>query len=93
MIALHEAGASTRQVSAEVGMHRQTVMRHLRRAGVTRYRVGLDSAGAAQARRLYFEGHTLAEVGALLGVAPSTIGWYLKLDGISSRPSLVRSSA
>lgn len=45
MVALYEAGASTRQVAAEVGMHRQTVMRHLRRAGVTRYRVGLGASG------------------------------------------------
>lgn len=88
MVAAYEAGATINVVAAEFSVNRETVMRHLHRAGAKLRHQGLDEAGVAKARELYLSGKTLAKVGAALGVAPGTVGRYLRADGVPLRPPL-----
>lgn len=84
MVAAYEAGATINVVAAEFGVNRETVMRHLHRAGAKLRHQGLDEAGVAKARELYLSGETLAKVGA----APGTVGRYLRANGVPLRPPL-----
>lgn len=88
MVEVYEAGATINVVAAEFGVNRETVMRHLHRAGAKLRRQGLDEAGVARARELYLSGETLAKVGAALGVAPGTVGRYLRANGVVLRSPL-----
>ncbi len=88
MVELYEAGMSARQVGLEVGLHRESVMRHLRNAGARVRRQGLDADAVEQARELYLSGKTLAQVGVVLGVAQGTVGRYLHRHGVPLRAPL-----
>lgn len=88
MVELYEAGMTIREVGTEVGFNRETVTRHLRKAGAKLRRQGLDAANVERAQELYLGGQTLAQVGEVLGVAPGTVGKYLRDHGVLLRPPL-----
>lgn len=88
MVELYEAGMTIRKVGTEIGLNRETVIRHLRKAGAKLRRQGLDTASVERARELYLGGQTLAQVGEVLGVAPGTVGSYLRKHGVQVRPPL-----
>jgi DNA-binding CsgD family transcriptional regulator len=67
----YEAGATARGLARQHGIHRTTVVRHLRRAGVvTRQRRMADSeALVSRAGALRGEGRSLRTIGAELGIS------------------------
>lgn len=91
MVELYESGSTARVVGETVGLHRETVMRHLRKEGAKLRRQGLDDAQVERARELYLSGKTLAQVGVTLGVGAGTVGRYLRSDGVELRPPLFSS--
>ena len=88
MVELYENGATARDVGKTVGLHRETVMRHLRRAGARLRRQGLDDVQVERARELYLSGQTLAQVGAVLGAGAGTVSRALRTRGVELRPPL-----
>ncbi len=79
-------GATITQLVDSFGVHRTTVMAHLRRSGVPR--LGEWSpAQVAQAANRYQEGETLDDIAATLGVDPRTVGRQLRRAGAALRPS------
>lgn len=90
MVTRYEAGATVRELAAWSGAHRETVVRHLVRAGVERLRLGLDGDESAKARQLYLDGLTLAEIAVRYGVAASTVRSCLLRQGVVLRPAARR---
>ncbi|MGI9092184.1 MAG: helix-turn-helix domain-containing protein [Mycobacteriales bacterium] len=74
LAARYDAGATIRELAAWSGAHRETVVRHLVRAGVELRQLGLTEDRAQAAGSLYLDGLTLAEIGQRFGVAASTVG-------------------
>ena len=68
-------------------LHRQTVIRHLVRAGIELPRRGLTDTQARIAAELYVGGLTLVEVGQRLGVSEGTIRARLRRHGVARRPA------
>jgi DNA-directed RNA polymerase specialized sigma24 family protein len=91
--ARYEAGATIRELAAWSGAHRQTVVRHLLRAGVELRRLGLTAEQADAAQRLYLEGMTLVEIAAEFDVAASTIRSCVLRRGVTMRPAARRRAA
>jgi hypothetical protein len=73
LVARYEAGATIRELAAWSGAHRQTVVRHLVRAGIESRNQGLTCEQAKVAAGLYLDGLTLVEIASRLGFrrAPS----------------------
>lgn len=90
LMARYEAGATIRQLAAWSGAHRQTIVRHLVRAGVELRRGGLTDQQSELVRQLYSDGLTLVEIGARLGVAASTVARCLRRQGVVLRPAARR---
>jgi len=87
LIARYEAGATIRELVAWSGAHRQTVVRHLVRAGVELRSLGLTAEQAKAAGELYRDGLTLVEIAGRLRVAASTVGRSLRGQGVALRPA------
>ncbi|WP_431238863.1 helix-turn-helix domain-containing protein [Mycolicibacterium aichiense] len=84
---LYEAGASMLQLAEKFECHRHTVMRQLKKAGVEiRPQKLMTPELVARATALYVQGHSLEEVGRLLGLEASTVGKALKRAGVQLRP-------
>lgn len=62
-------GATVAELASTCGAHRETVSRHLQRAGVRMRRRGLSSVQAEAAKQLYLNGLTLLEIESQLGAA------------------------
>jgi len=87
LVRLYQAGASMLELSRKFECHRNTVVRHLEKAGVdVRPQKKMTPDLVAQATALYNQDQSLAEVGQLLGLEASTIGKALKRAGITLRP-------
>lgn len=87
LISLYESGTSMLELTKKFECHRNTVVRHLEKAGVeVRPQKKMTPELVAQATALYEQGHSLAEVGRLLGLEASTIGKALKRAGVTLRP-------
>jgi DNA-binding CsgD family transcriptional regulator len=87
LVALYRAGASMLELSRKFETHRNTVVAHLRRAGVEiRPQRKMTPELVAQATALYGNGHSLAEIGRMFGLEASTIGKALKRAGVQLRP-------
>ena len=74
LVEAHAAGATAGVLGREFGVHRSTVVLHLRRRGVppvTQPR--MSQAEIAEAARLWESGLTLAEVSATLGWSATAI--------------------
>ena len=79
------AGRTARELGAEVGVSRQTVVRHLKRNGVTIRRRPLTVDEAARAVALYGQGWSLAKVGELLSRDATTVSQILERAGVPRR--------
>jgi DNA-directed RNA polymerase specialized sigma24 family protein len=87
LVALYRAGASMVELSRKFETHRNTVVAHLRRAGVEiRPLKKMTPHLVDRAKQLYADGHSLTEVGKQLGVEASTVGKALKRAGVKLRP-------
>jgi DNA-binding CsgD family transcriptional regulator len=88
LVALYEAGASHRQLAARFGVHRETVLEHLKRRGVPGRpnRRKLSDEQVQAAARLYESGLSLAQVGETFGVNAQTIRTHLSRAGVPIRP-------
>lgn len=86
LAARYETGATIRELAAWSGAHRQTVVRHLVRAGAEFRQGGLTAEQSQKAEELYLGGVTLVEIADRYGVAASTIGSYLLRCGVAMHP-------
>jgi IS30 family transposase len=83
----YRVGMSALELAREYKMHRQTVMRHLEREGVTvRRQLKMTPQLVDRAKKLYAQGQTLVMIGKQLGVEASTLGKALKRAGVTLRP-------
>lgn len=85
LIAGYTEGATLRELAARFGIHRHTVAKHLKDAGVQRRLQPLTASQIEEAARLYAEGMSVMEVGAKLGVHGSTVSLVLKRHGVARR--------
>ena len=86
LVAQYETGSTIDTLAHEFGVHRTTVMEHLKRRGIPRRSPRkLTGQAVAEAAHLYTSGETLAEVAANLGIAPSTLTRELRRSGIRIR--------
>lgn len=71
----YEAGATARGLAREHGIHRTTVVRHLRRAGVVtgQRRMADSEALVDRARALRGEGRSLRAIGVELGISHPSV--------------------
>lgn len=92
LVAHYQAGVRVPDLIEQYGIHRTTVLEHLRRQGVLRSpdTRKLTDADAAEAAELYRAGWSLARVGKQYGVTASTIRREFLLAGIVIRPRLGR---
>ena len=68
----YRAGESANLLARELGVHRTTIVGHLKRRGVsTRYKI-IAEADLAEAVRLYAQGLSLARVGERFGIGALT---------------------
>jgi transposase-like protein len=87
LAAAYEAGATTHELAARFGIHRNTVSAHLERADVTtRTRRGLSPDDVDEAARLYHEGWSGARLAKKFGVSDHTIRATLRNVGVRIRP-------
>ena len=75
-----------REIAAKYGVHRGSISKFVLRAGRNLRAAGLSEQGRSQANALYREGHTLEEVGKILGVDAKTVRNALIGDGCLLRP-------
>jgi predicted DNA-binding protein YlxM (UPF0122 family) len=92
LVALYQAGASMLELSRKFECHRNTVVRHLEKAGIdVRPQKKMTPDLVAQATAFYNQDHSLAEVGELRGLEAGTIGKALKRSGVQLRPPVADS--
>lgn len=82
----YRRGAGVNELARRYGVHRQTVDRHLERAGVIkRPMTKMTSARVKQAKELYGRGLSTYEIAEKLGVSGSTVWKALKRAGVQMR--------
>jgi lambda repressor-like predicted transcriptional regulator len=82
----YEAGESAAALAREFGVDRQTLVNHLKRAGVeVRYRI-VDQIDVAEAQELYASGLSLAGVGERFGVSARSVLNAFRTAGFVTRP-------
>lgn len=79
-------GTTINELALRLGVHRTTVMGHLRRRRVPRRGQWSDQAVRKAAAR-YEAGATLDQIARDLGVDPRTVGRQLRFAGVMLRPS------
>lgn len=84
----YRLGARVEDLAAEHGIHRVTVMEHLRRNGIPRRSdmTRWSPKQLAEVTDLYNQGSSVRTIGAQYGVDPSTVAKRLKRAGVSLRP-------
>jgi AraC-like DNA-binding protein len=80
----YRAGAKINELATEFAINRNTVMKHVERAGAPRRR-NLIRDHLDEARRLYDQGWSLAKVAEHFGVDPGTVGYAFSKAGIPRR--------
>ena len=86
VVGRYKAGESANVLAGELGVHRTTIVGHLKRRGVlTRYRI-ITEKDLAEAARLYEEGWSLARVGEHFGVSARTVMSTFRAARIATRP-------
>lgn len=84
----YRAGASATDLARQYNVHRQTIARQLKKAGIElRDQKKRSPELTAEATILYAEGRSLDDVAKLLGVQASTIARSLKSAGVQLRPA------
>ena len=90
-MASYRAGADTTELSKTFGIHRRTVVIHLKRQGVPLRRDGLPTKHVKTAARLYEEGWSLAQIAARYGTTANTVRSVLRSRGVEMRKPWDRS--
>ena len=85
LVNAYRAGSTILQLAGQYRVNRNTVMAHLRRAGVPRYS-GWTAETTAEARQLYESGLSIAAIAEEMGRAKTTIGDHLRAAGVQMRP-------
>ena len=85
LVASYRAGADTTGLSKTFGIHRRTVVIHLKRQGVPLRRDGLPAKHIKTAVRLYGEGWSLARIGTKFGTTANTVRTRLLEEGVEIR--------
>lgn len=85
-------GSSQRQLAIQFGIHRETVGKLLREAGVNTSRHRIPEAKAREICRLYATGLSCISVGRQLGMHPSSIYSLLKRRGVKLRDARWRTT-
>lgn len=85
LVEARKSGALIDDLAAAFGMHRSTVMSHLRNAGLVRRNAWTD-AQLLRAVTMYEAGSSLTEVATTLGCGASTAGRRLAAAGVALRP-------
>jgi DNA-directed RNA polymerase specialized sigma24 family protein len=80
----YRAGIKIKELAAEFGIARTTVMKHVERAGAPRRR-NLIREHLEEAHRLYDQGWSLAKIAEHFGVDPGTVGYTFRKAGIPRR--------
>ena len=86
IVQLYEEGVSVNDIANTHRVTRQTVHRVCRDAGVQKRIRGLNMAQLAEAIHRYQAGQSLATIGQVFGVSPSTIRECLLKANVSLRP-------
>lgn len=88
LIDQHQAGCSARQLAVEFGINRETVLEHLKRAGVARrpHVRKMTDEQVAQAARIYRDGLSLRNTAERFGVSERTLRTELGRAGEPIRP-------
>jgi IS30 family transposase len=78
----YEAGRTANELGEEVGVSRQTIVRHLKKNGITTRRRPITEDEPDRAIGLYKQGWSLAKIGELLNRDPTTISHMLEQAGV-----------
>jgi DNA invertase Pin-like site-specific DNA recombinase len=79
------SGSTVKNLAATYGIHRTTVLDHLKRQGVPRRRSKLNRVDIDKAVSLYAQGNSGEAIAAELRVAASTVRRELKRAGVTLR--------
>ena len=86
LVAQYQAGSTIEMLASKFGVHRTTVMDHLKRRAVPhRTPRKLTDDMVAEAAQRYASGETLAEIAAVFDISPSTLARELRLAGVTIR--------
>lgn len=86
LVERYEAGTSVVDLARDYGVHRQTVVRHLKKSGVeVRVQLKMTPERMKRATELYEEGWTTAKIGDEFGVDGSTVAYALRRAGVQMR--------
>jgi DNA-binding transcriptional ArsR family regulator len=86
LIAGYRAGRTMEEIGAEFGIDRRTVSTHLRRAGVSSRRGGLDQNQALEAALLYEAGWSSGRLARRFNVRADNVLKALRTAGVTIRP-------
>jgi IS30 family transposase len=92
LVEAYRSGSTVKTLAATFGIHRTTVLEHLKRQKVPRRRSKLSLVDIKKAVRLYTEGHSGEAIGLQLRVGASTIRRELKNAGVQLRSKGRRSN-
>jgi DNA invertase Pin-like site-specific DNA recombinase len=86
LVEMYRQGATERSLAERFGAHRQTISRHLERAGVAkRPVVKMTEAVVERASKLYAEGWSTQRLGREFGASSSTVYKALVRAGVKLR--------
>jgi DNA-binding CsgD family transcriptional regulator len=85
LVASYEAGSSTKELAAHLGIHRTTVATYLKQRGVDLRLGPLGESDTALALELYASGLSTARVAERIGRAPNTVRSALLAAGVRMR--------
>lgn len=85
LVAQYQSGLTVYQLADKYGIHRHTVSKHLRAAGVRLRLDGLTAEQIDEAVQLYASGWSLARIAARFDVTSKTVQARLRERGVSFR--------
>jgi transposase-like protein len=86
LVAEYAAGAAVTELAERYGVHRQTVRRHARLAGLDPPSPRLDGADAATAVDLYEQGLSIVAIGSMIGASTRQVRAALADADVPIRP-------
>ncbi len=85
IVASYHDDVDNTTLAAEFGIHRITVLRALRRAGIEPRAPALDASRVHDVRAFYEAGHTIERTARHYGVSRGTIYRFMKAHGVQRR--------
>ena len=85
LVADYQAGTGTKALALNYRIGRDTVTRHIKRAGIPYRQLGLTEEQKVEAERLYLEGWSLRRLAERYGRDYETIRRNLKKRGVQLR--------